>query len=75
LEQERFKEVTPQYLTRFIGRNKIKKVIGDLPSLKKMGEISKTDIYHSFKKYTQQCKVGFQNLKKVNLHLITKRLK
>ena len=27
-------------------------VIGDLPSLKNMGEIDKNDIYHQFKKYT-----------------------
>lgn len=31
----------------------LKELIGDLPSLKKMGEISKDDIFHSFKPYKE----------------------
>jgi DNA (cytosine-5)-methyltransferase 1 len=60
LEQERFKSYPFNILPDLSEEIKLKVVIGDLPSLKKMGEISKTDIYHSFKKYTQQCKVGFK---------------
>lgn len=33
---------------------KLKDVIGDLPSLTEMGEISKSDIYHSFRKYDKK---------------------
>ena len=31
----------------------LKELIGDLPSLKNMGEISKEDIFHSFKPYKE----------------------
>ena len=43
-------DIFPQKSTEKI----LKDVIGDLPSLSKMGEISKQDIYHSFRKYDKK---------------------
>jgi len=46
------KEITPFNVFPSLAKEKtLKETIGKLPSLKIMGEISKTDIYHSFKKY------------------------
>lgn len=41
----------------------IKEVIGDLQSLSKMGEISPTDIYHSFRKYNPEMRKWIERLK------------
>lgn len=41
----------------------IRQVIGDLQSLNKMGEISKNDIYHSFRKYNPEMRKWISNLK------------
>lgn len=41
----------------------IKEVIGDLQSLSKMGEISPTDIYHSFRKYNPEMRKWIEHLK------------
>lgn len=40
----------------------IRQVIGDLPSLETMGEISQNDIYHSFRKYTHEMRRWIENL-------------
>ncbi len=46
------KEITAyDLLPDFENAKTLKEIIGDLPSLKKMGEISSFDIYHNFKKY------------------------
>ena len=41
----------------------IKQVIGDLKPLTDMGEISKDDIYHSFRKYNPEMRRWIENLK------------
>lgn len=41
----------------------IRQVIGDLQSLNKMGEISKNDIYHSFRKYNPEMRKWISDLK------------
>ena len=41
----------------------IRQVIGDLQSLNKMGEISKNDIYHSFRKYNLEMRKWISDLK------------
>lgn len=47
------KEITPFNVSPSLVKEKtLKETIGKLPSLKTMGEISETDIYHNFKKYT-----------------------
>ncbi|MBP6661902.1 MAG: DNA cytosine methyltransferase [Paludibacter sp.] len=47
------KEVTPLDIFPDLKPEKtLREVIGHLPSLKTMGEISKTDIYHNFRRYT-----------------------
>ena len=40
----------------------IREVIGDLPSLSKMGEVSANDIYHSFRKYNPEMRKWIENL-------------
>ncbi|MBG6112216.1 DNA (cytosine-5)-methyltransferase 1 [Flavobacterium sp. CG_9.10] len=58
------KEVTPfNILPNLSNEIKLKDIIGDLPSLKTMGKISKTDIYHSFKKYTPTMQSWISKLK------------
>lgn len=46
----------------------LRQVIGHLPSLKKMGEISENDIYHNFRKYNPKMEHGFLKLMRDNLH-------
>jgi DNA (cytosine-5)-methyltransferase 1 len=47
------KEVTPLDIFPDLKLEKtLRQVIGHLPSLKKMGEVSPTDIYHNFRRYT-----------------------
>lgn len=47
------KEITPFNILPSLEKEKtLKETIGKLASLKTMGEISETDIYHNFKKYT-----------------------
>ena len=41
----------------------IREVIGDLPSLQQMGEISDNDIYHSFRKYSQEMRDWIHDLR------------
>lgn len=41
----------------------LREVIGHLPSLKKMGEISETDIYHSFRKYAPKMERWISDIK------------
>lgn len=41
----------------------IRQVIGDLQSLNKMGEISRNDIYHSFRKYNPEMRKWISDLK------------
>lgn len=41
----------------------LREVIGDLPSLKEMGEISETDIYHNFRKYAPHMEAWIADLK------------
>lgn len=41
----------------------IRQVIGDLQPLSKMGEISKDDIYHSFRRYNPEMRKWIENLK------------
>ena len=41
----------------------LRQVIGHLPSLKKMGEISKNDIYHNFRKYTPHMESWIADIK------------
>ena len=41
----------------------LKKLIGDLPSLMTMGEISDNDIYHSFRKYDKKMLPWIENIK------------
>ena len=40
----------------------IREVIGDLPTLNNMGEISKQDIYHSFRKYSKEMRSWIHDL-------------
>jgi len=40
----------------------LKQIIGKLPSLKTMGEIYESDIYHSFRKYTPEMRRWIENL-------------
>lgn len=40
----------------------IREVIGDLPPLSKMGEVSANDIYHSFRKYNPEMRKWIENL-------------
>lgn len=41
----------------------LRDAIGDLPSLKKMGEISKSDIYHNFRPYSEHMLPWIENTK------------
>ncbi len=41
----------------------LRQVIGDLPSLKRMGEIYPTDIYHAFRIYNPEMRRWIENLK------------
>ena len=41
----------------------LRQVIGHLPSLKKMGEISKNDIYHNFRSYTPHMECWIADIK------------
>lgn len=58
------KEITPFNISPSLSKEKtLKEIIGKLPSLKTMGEISTTDIYHSFKKYTPNMQPWIENIK------------
>lgn len=41
----------------------LREVIGHLPSLKKMGEISENDIYHNFRKYNPKMEAWISDIK------------
>lgn len=47
----------------------LRQIIGHLPSLKKMGEISEDDIYHNFRKYSLAWSLGLLTLRRGNRHL------
>lgn len=52
-------QLYPDYQKEFT----LKQTIGHLPSVNKMGEISKNDIYHSFKKYSVEMLEWIKDLK------------
>lgn len=58
------KEVTPFDIFPNLARErKLKDIIGKLPSLKIMGEISEEDIYHNFKKYSPIMRNWISNIR------------
>ncbi len=58
------KEITPfDVLPEYKAETTLRKIIGQLPSLKKMGDISEKDIYHNFKKYNPEMLEWIKNLK------------
>ena len=58
------KEITPLDLYPDVKPEKtLREVIGHLPSLKKMGEISKDDIYHNFRSYAPHMECWIADLK------------
>jgi DNA (cytosine-5)-methyltransferase 1 len=58
------KEITPFNVSPSLVKEKtLKEIIGKLPSLKIMGEISETDIYHNFKKYTPTMQSWISDIK------------
>lgn len=58
------KEITPFNISPSLIKEKtLKETIGKLPRLKTMGEISETDIYHSFKKYTATMRSWISEIK------------
>lgn len=58
------KEITPFNIFPSLTKEKtLKETIGHLPSLKKMGEISETDIYHNFRNYTPQMRDWIKDIK------------
>ena len=58
------KEITPFNVSPSLVKEKtLKETIGKLQSLKTMGEISETDIYHSFKKYTPTMQSWISDIK------------
>lgn len=58
------KEVTPLNVYPDLQPERtLRQVIGHLPSLKKMGEISKDDIYHNFRQYTPHMESWIEDIK------------
>src|SRR3989338_3869207 len=58
------KDITPYDLfPSFQLPRNLKDTIGDLPTLKEMGEINKDDIYHNFKKYDNRMREWISELK------------
>lgn len=58
------KEITPLDLYPDLQpEHTLRQVIGHLPSLKKMGEISKEDIYHNFRKYSSNMESWIADIK------------
>ncbi len=58
------KEITPLDIFPDLKSEKtLRQVIGHLPSLKKMGEISKNDIYHNFRRYTPHMESWIADIK------------
>ncbi|GEJ32969.1 TPA: DNA (cytosine-5-)-methyltransferase [Flavobacterium psychrophilum] len=58
------KEITPFNISPSLVKEKtLKETIGKLQTLKTMGEISETDIYHSFKKYTPTMQSWISDIK------------
>lgn len=60
----------------------LRQVIGDLPSLKTMGEISKNDIYHNFRRYSPHMEAWIADIKEgqsafdnTDIHKIPHRVK
>lgn len=52
-------ELFPEYQKE----KKLKEIIGNLPALTKLGEISDNDIYHSFRRYPEYMRVWITDLK------------
>jgi cytosine-specific methyltransferase len=62
--RKNLKEITPYDL--FPDRQPertLRQLIGDLPSLRTMGEISRTDIYHNFRKYAPRMEAWIAEIK------------
>ncbi|MDR2233490.1 MAG: DNA cytosine methyltransferase [Tannerella sp.] len=58
------KEITPLDLfPNWQPERTLRQIIGHLPSLKKMGEITKEDIYHNFRKYSPQMESWIADIK------------
>ncbi len=56
--------ISPDLLYPTLEKSKsLKEVIGDLPSLTKMGEIYPTDIYHNFKEYREDMRDWIHDVK------------
>lgn len=59
-----FKEVTPyDIFPDKQPERTLRQIIGHLPSLKKMGEISEDDIYHNFRKYSPRMESWIADIK------------
>lgn len=57
-------EITPYAIfPDYIKEKTLREVIGDLPSLNKMGDISPTDIYHSFRPYKPEMQEWIRDIK------------
>lgn len=58
------KEITPFDISPELQKEKtLRQVIGHLPSLKRMGDISQTDFYHNFRKYSPVMLEWIKNIK------------
>jgi DNA (cytosine-5)-methyltransferase 1 len=58
------KEITPFDISPDLQKEKtLREVIGHLPSLKKMGDISETDFYHNFRNYSPAMQDWIKNIK------------
>lgn len=58
------KEITPyDFFPDKQPERTLRQVIGHLPSLRTMGEISETDIYHNFRKYSPQMESWISDIK------------
>lgn len=58
------KNISPlDFMPNRVAQKTVRSTIGELPSLSKMGEISKDDIYHSFRKYPEEMVKWIENLK------------
>lgn len=57
-------EITPlDFLPELKNGRTLRNVIGELPSLKEMGEIDKNDIYHQFRPYAEHMRSWVENIK------------
>ena len=62
--RKNIQEITPLDLfPKLRNGGTIRNAVGDLPSLKIMGEISKNDIYHSFRSYPEHMRAWIEDIK------------